>query len=107
METYRCSKSYASLEELILDGEVDAVGVNWWATDMLPEQLRHDSGHEGSHTFLTHEFVDALVTGRQPTVNVYEALAYAAPGIVAHRSALAGGTQMRIPSFDQTSGSRP
>jgi len=72
----------------------------WWATDLLPEPLRHDSGHEGSHTFLTHEFVDALVNGRQPTVNVHEALAYTAPGIVAHQSALEGGAQMKIPSFD-------
>jgi hypothetical protein len=70
---------------------------------MLPEPLRHDSGHEGSHTFLTHEFVDALVKGRPPAVNVYEALACTAPGIVAHQSALKGGVQMRVPSFDPTS----
>jgi predicted dehydrogenase len=75
----------------------------WWRTDMLPAPLRHDSGHEGSHTFLTHEFVDALVKGRQPTVNVHEALAYTAPGIVAHQSALQGGVQMKIPSFDPRS----
>ncbi|GAG27598.1 unnamed protein product, partial [marine sediment metagenome] len=25
--------------------------------ELLPEPLRHDSGHGGSHTFLTHEFV--------------------------------------------------
>jgi len=76
---------------------------DWWKTDMLPAPLRHGSGHEGSHTFLTHEFVDALVKGRQPVVNVYEALAYTAPGIVAHQSALKGGIQMKVPSFDPTS----
>ena len=74
---------------------------DWWATDMLPAPLRHASGHEGSHTFLTHEFVDALVKGRKPAVDVHEALAYTAPGIVAHQSALKGGVQMKIPSFDQ------
>jgi hypothetical protein len=67
---------------------------------MLPAPLRHNSGHEGSHTFLTHEFVDALVKGRQPAVSVYEALAYTAPGIIAHQSALKDGMQMKIPSFD-------
>jgi len=72
----------------------------WWKTDMLPEPLRHDSGHDGSHTFLTHEFIDALVHGRRPAVDVYEAVAYTAPGIVAHQSALKGGRQMKIPSFD-------
>lgn len=72
----------------------------WWKTDLLPEPLRHDSGHEGSHTFLTHEFISALLAARPPAVNVYEALAYTAPGIVAHQSALKGGQQLKIPQFD-------
>lgn len=74
--------------------------VQWWQTDMLPEPLRHNSGHGGSHTFLTHEFIDALVHERQPAINVYEALAYTVPGIVAHESSLKGGRQMKIPQFD-------
>lgn len=73
----------------------------WWTTDLLPAPLRHNSGHQGSHTFLTHEFVDAILNSRKPTVNVYEAVAYTAPGIVAHQSALKGGLQMKIPSFDE------
>lgn len=72
----------------------------WWNTAMLPEALRHPSGHEGSHTFITHEFVSAVLEGRAPTVNVHEAVAYTAPGIVAHQSALRGGVQMKVPSFD-------
>ncbi|MDZ7639963.1 MAG: Gfo/Idh/MocA family oxidoreductase [Bryobacterales bacterium] len=71
----------------------------WWSTAMLPEALRHPSGHEGSHTFLTHEFVSAVLEARKPTVDVYEAVAYTAPGIVAHQSALQGGVQMKVPSF--------
>lgn len=73
--------------------------VEWWKTEMLPESMRHDSGHEGSHTFISHEFIDALVTGRQPVIDVYEALAYTVPGIIAHESALAGGKPMKIPTF--------
>jgi predicted dehydrogenase len=72
---------------------------NWWQTDMLPESMRHDSGHGGSHTFLTHEFIDALNNARKPSIDVYESLAYTVPGIVAHDSALAGGRQMRIRNF--------
>jgi predicted dehydrogenase len=72
----------------------------WWMTDMLPEPLRHDSGHGGSHTFITHEFIDSLVHNRKPEVNIYEAIAYTAPGIVAHRSALNDGECMAIPDFD-------
>ncbi len=72
---------------------------NWWATNLLPEPLRHNSGHEGSHTFITHEFVDAVVNNRRPAVDVYEAVAYTAPGIVAHQSSLKGGELLKIPSF--------
>jgi predicted dehydrogenase len=73
----------------------------WWQTDMLPQPLQHNSTHGGSHTFITHEFIDALVNNRQPEVNIYEALAYTAPGIVAHKSALKDGEHMKIPSFDK------
>jgi predicted dehydrogenase len=69
----------------------------WWATDMLPAPLRHDSGHEGSHTFLTHEFVDAVLRRRKPAVDVQEAVAYTLPGIVAHDSALRDGEQRKVP----------
>ena len=70
----------------------------YWKTE-LPEPLRVDSGHGGSHTFLTHEFIDSLVKRRLPAIDVYEAVAYTAPGIVAHQSALEGGRQMKVPDF--------
>ncbi len=72
----------------------------FWETDMLPEPLRHDSGHDGSHTFITHEFIDALISERRPEIDIYEAIAYTAPGIVAHQSALKGGECMKIPQFE-------
>ena len=72
----------------------------WWQTDMLPEPLRHDSGHDGSHTFITHEFIDSLINDRQPEVDIYQAIAFTAPGIVAHQSALKNGELLKIPSFD-------
>ncbi|MCL6520322.1 MAG: Gfo/Idh/MocA family oxidoreductase [Armatimonadetes bacterium] len=71
----------------------------WWKTDMLPEPLRHPSGHDGSHTFLTHEFIDAIVNERTPAIGINEALAYTVPGIIAHKSALEGGRQLEIPQF--------
>jgi len=71
----------------------------WWKTDMLPEPLRHNTGHHGSHTFLTHEFIDALVQERKPSVDIYEALAYTVPGIIAHESALRGGELLKIPQY--------
>lgn len=67
---------------------------------LLPEPLRLDSGHGGSHTHLTHEFVSALAEDREPEIDVFESLAMTAPGIVAHESALRGGAQLDVPRFD-------
>jgi predicted dehydrogenase len=72
----------------------------WWKSDMLPAPLRHDSGHDGSHTFITHEFIDSLINNRKPEDDVFQALAYTAPGIVAHQSALKDGEPLKIPNFD-------
>ena len=67
--------------------------------EKLPEPLRVKTGHGGSHAFITHEFVRAIVEDRHPEVNVWEAAAYTAPGIVAHQSALRGGELLKIPDY--------
>jgi hypothetical protein len=72
----------------------------WWRTDILPESLRHPSGHDNSHNFIIHEFIQSIVEKRSPAVGVYEALAMTIPGIIAHQSALRGGKQMRIPRLE-------
>jgi predicted dehydrogenase len=75
------------------------VAPDYWKTDLLPAPLRHNTGHGGSHSFITHEFVDAVVQQRAPEVNIERALAFTVPGIVAHQSALKGGEQLKIPNF--------
>ena len=72
---------------------------DWWKT-RLPDPIRHTSGHGNSHCFITHEFISSLVENRTPEVNVYEALAYTIPGIIAHESAMKGGESLKIPVFD-------
>jgi predicted dehydrogenase len=72
---------------------------DFWS--MVPETMRYDSGHGGSHPFLTHEFVTALYDDREPVIDLYESLAMTVPGIVAHQSALKHGEQMKVPSFDK------
>lgn len=68
---------------------------------MLPKKMRHGSGHGGSHTFLTHEFIAALVENREPAIDIYESIAMTAPGIVAYQSAVKGGELLKVPSFDK------
>jgi len=68
--------------------------------ERLPAPLRAvRSAHGNSHPFITHEFVSAIVEDRQPVVNVWEAIAYTLPGLVAHQSALQGGAQLKIRDF--------
>jgi predicted dehydrogenase len=74
---------------------------NYWATDRLPPAMRHDSGHGGSAVFVSAEFIEALVENREPTVDVYEALAMTVPGIVAQQSAQKNGERLKVPSFDR------
>lgn len=64
--------------------------------ELLPESMRVKTGHGNSHTFISHEFVTAVLEDRHPSVNIWEAAAYTMPGIVAHQSALHGGERMKI-----------
>jgi predicted dehydrogenase len=73
----------------------------YWETDRLPAPMRHPSGHGGSSAFLCAEFVEAIVEDREPTCNINESIAMTAPGIVGHQSALHGGVQLEVPSFDK------
>jgi predicted dehydrogenase len=74
---------------------------NYWASELLPPAMRHQSGHGGSAVFISAEFINALVENREPTVDVYESLAMTVPGMIAHQSALKNGEQMRVPGFDR------
>jgi predicted dehydrogenase len=65
----------------------------------LPATMRVKSGHGNSHSFLTHEFISAIQENRHPAVNIWEAIAYTLPGIVAHQSALKGGVAMKIKDY--------
>jgi predicted dehydrogenase len=74
---------------------------NHW--ELLPPSMRVASGHAGAETFLSHEFISSIVEDRWPTVNVYEAIAFTLPGIIAHQSALRGGEPMKIKDYGKAS----
>jgi hypothetical protein len=40
-----------------------------------------------------------VVEDRHPSVNIWEAIAYTLPGIVAHQSALKGGETLKIRDY--------
>jgi hypothetical protein len=56
-------------------------------------------GHNGSHGYLTNEFVEAILLDRKPLVDVAQALNLTVPGIVAHQSAMRNGELLKIPQY--------
>jgi predicted dehydrogenase len=74
----------------------------YWKSDMLPESMRHQSGHGGSHAFISAEFVNALLEDREPEIDLYDSLAMTVPGILAQQSAMREGEQLPVPQFDPT-----
>ena len=56
-------------------------------------------GHGGSHGYLGHEFVMAILENRKPLVNIAWALNMTVSGIVAHQSALKDGELLKIPQY--------
>ena len=59
------------------------------------------AGHGGSHPHLAHEFLTALVEGRECYPNAQKSANWTCVGLCAHESALAGGKIVRLPAFTQ------
>lgn len=56
-------------------------------------------GHGGSHGYLGNDFVECILTGRKPVVDVVAALNMTVPGYYAHLSANKGGETLKIPQY--------
>jgi predicted dehydrogenase len=66
----------------------------------LPKSFRSEpNGHEGSHQFLVDDFVTSAVANRLPSVSIWDAARYNAPGIIAHASSVKDGETLAIPDF--------
>jgi len=55
------------------------------------------AGHGGSHPHLAHEFISAIVAGRESAVDAGVAANWTMAGICAHESALRGGAVVDVP----------
>jgi len=57
-------------------------------------------GHGGSHPHLVHEFVRSIVEDRAPRIDAVTAANWTAAGVCAHESAMRGGAEAVVPSFE-------
>jgi len=56
-------------------------------------------GHGGSHGYLGNDFVECILRGRKPVVDIIAALNMTVPGYYAHLSAMKDGETMKIPQY--------
>ncbi len=56
-------------------------------------------GHGGSHGYLGDDFINAILRGRKPRVDVIDALNMTVPGYYAHLSSMRNGETMKIPQY--------
>ncbi|MEO7651910.1 MAG: Gfo/Idh/MocA family oxidoreductase [Bryobacteraceae bacterium] len=68
---------------------------------ILPANMRDrvNQGHGGAEVFIVNEFVSACLENRKPAIDVYNAVAFTAPGICGQQSAMKGGAWIKVPDF--------
>jgi predicted dehydrogenase len=85
----------------LLPGEIAKYTLREQVLDTGHVSFVQGSGHGGSHPHLVHEFISAIVEGREPMPGAIASADWTAAGICAHQSALAGGQRVMIPDFSK------
>jgi hypothetical protein len=71
----------------------------------LPDRYRKaseeqkNSGHWGGDYFIVEDFLNAVLTGQQPELNVYRACEWTAVGLLSELSVTNGGRVIEMPKF--------
>ena len=109
---YRFACSKGSMETVRGDEDYIRLCYNKWD---LPEGAEKESvvkvefpfdedkaslcGHAGGDYFATYEFIDCILSKRQPYFNAYRSCAMAATAILGWRSSLHDGKEYKLPDF--------
>src|SRR3989339_11815 len=57
------------------------------------------TGHGGGDFFIVWDFVDAIIKGKNPPIDVYMAMDMTLPGLLGYRSACQGNAPLEVPDF--------
>jgi len=68
-------------------------------TDRAPATLDPESGHGGTDFEVVRAFVEAVLSGKESPIDVYRAIEYSLPGIIAAASAEQGGAPLAVPNL--------
>lgn len=97
-----------SLRWLDEDGSNGRAETEWEYSPYDPTALRAaQSGHGGLDFFPCHDFVESIVHGRSPTIDVYRAAELTAPAIIAGLSEEQGAAPLPVPDFRPGAGRDP
>lgn len=72
---------------------------------MLPERYKRateeqlKAGHDGGDFFVVKDFIDSIITGEKPAMDVYKACEWTAVGLLSELSAMNGGRPVKMPNF--------
>jgi predicted dehydrogenase len=66
-----------------------------------PPQEALDAGHGGGDYFEVRDFVDSVIHGTKPPIDVYDALDFTVPGLVSQESVRREGEPLPVPDFRQ------
>lgn len=73
--------------------------------EYLPDRYKNATeeqkaaGHWGGDYFIVQDFVDAIIKGIKPAIDVYEACEWTAVGLLSELSVMNGGKTMEMPNF--------
>ena len=76
-----------------------------YESEFLPQPWRQPSeearraGHGGGDYYEVREFVDAVLRGARPPIDVFDALDFTVPGLVSRESLRLGGIPVPVPDF--------
>ena len=62
----------------------------------MTTKIRGISAAHAQSQHQRHEFISAIIENRQPAVNIWEAIAFTLPGIVAEQSAFRGTKRRKV-----------
>ena len=64
-------------------------------------RFKQGGGHGGSHPHLVHEFVTSILEDRTPFPSDIDAAYWTGVGLLAHESAMEGGTVKSLPKYEE------
>jgi predicted dehydrogenase len=112
---YEAPRGLGDDHKIWLKGMDDSTDTAYWRPlkdfydQYMPERYRNATeeqkatGHWGGDYFIVKDFIDAIVKGDKPAIDVYEACEWTAVGLLSELSVMNGGRAIDMPNFRKIS----